>query len=311
MARRKNKYRRALQKGRRYIVYLLALFLRRILLCLPFTMSFKLCERLASLAFILLARQRKRIFLNLEYALGEETSETERRIIAKQVFKNAGRSLAEVVCWPKLGKEHLLSHVTIENPERILDAYAEGRGVIGLTAHLGNWEYLAAAMANILKIRFAVIARYLSNPWLNQILEKMRGSMGVEMIYRGKEGIAILRRLKKNHGLGILADQNIRGDAIIVNFFGKPVKTHKNLAELILRANAPVVPMFIIRNKDLTKHRLIVENSLVYSLTGNKETDLKIISETYTRAIESIIRRYPEQWMWMHNRWSIFKKHKM
>jgi len=301
----KRKFRRKVQKIRRYLVYLLTLCFRRILLLLPFKAAFHLCSFLSLVTYYILARERRKTLANLRFAWGKEKSEKEIREIARNVFKNSGRILAEAVCLPKLGVPYLESCVTIENPERIITPYKEGRGVIGLTAHLGNWEYMAAVMANILKIRFAVIAREYSNPWLNRLLEKNRSSIGVDVIYRGESGLAILRRLKNKEGLGILADQNIRGEGIMVDFFGHPAKTLKAVAELILRTQTPVVPLFIIRNKDLTKHRLIVENPLIYTVTGNKEIDLKNIAESYTKIIEKYVRRFPDQWMWMHNRWNL------
>ncbi len=299
----RKKLRKRLRKPRRYIVYLLTLLFRRILLWLPFSVSFKLCESLGSLAHLFLLKERRKTLSNLTAALGKDVSKRELRRIAREVFRNAGRSLAEVLCWQKLGVNYLRTHVTLENPHHLLDAYKKGKGVIGLTCHFGNWEYLAAALANILRIRFAVIAREYSNPWLNRLLEETRRSMGVDVIYRGESGVAILRRLKRNEGLGILADQNTRGEGIVVNFFGRPAKTLRNVVELIARTGAPVVPLFIVRNKDLTTHRLIVENPLVFSHTNNEEENLKNIAEVYTQALEDMIRRHPAQWMWMHNRW--------
>lgn len=279
--------------------------MRRILLWLPFRISFGLCSFLASLGYWILPRQRKRMLFNLNRAFGGEKDEKELKRIAVEVMRNIGRSSTEVMCWPKLGKHYLENHVTIKNPEIAIDAYKKGRGVIGLTAHLGNWEYLAAVIANILRVPFSVIARDISNPWLNRLMEETRKSMNINVLYRGDSGLSIFRILKKNEGLGILADQHIRGEGIMVDFFHYPTKTLRNVAELILRSGATVVPLFIVRNKDLTKHTLIVENPLSYTLTGDKELDLKNISQTYTSLIESYIRRYPEQWMWIHNRWDV------
>jgi len=276
---------------------------------LPFPFAFRLCSFLGWLSYYILFRQRATILSNLKLAFGNEKSIVELNQIAKGVFQNAGMSSAEVLCWSKLGIEYLQNHVTIENPEAILSAYDKGKGIIGITAHLGNWEYMAAAVALRFKIPFSVIAREYANVRLNRLLEQNRKSMGVDVIYRGQDAIAILRRLKRGEGLGILADQNIHGEGIMVNFFGQPAKTIRNLAELILRTGSPVVPIFIIRNKDLTTHKLIIENPLSFEVTGDRESDLKNIAQTYTGIIESYVKRYPDQWMWMHDRWGRKKKH--
>jgi len=285
------------------MVYLLTLCLRRAILLLPFSLAFRITSFLGLLAYYLLPGERQKIVLNLKRAFVNEKTDKEIKMIARGVFMNCGRSLTEVIFWHKLGIEHLRTHVNIVNPENLIRAFDGGQGVIGLTAHLGNWEYLAATIANILKIKFVVIARTLSNPWLNRLMEKTRLSMGVNFIYRGQSGLEVLRRLKRNEGLGILADQNIRGEGIYVDFFGHPAKTHKELSELILRTGAIVVPMFITRNKSLTEHTLIIDNPIIFQCTGDKEEDMKNISVVYTSVIEKYVRQNPEQWMWMHNRW--------
>jgi len=285
------------------MLYLLTLCLRRALLLLPFSLAFRITSFLGFLAYYCLPGERQKTVLNLKRAFSGERTQKEIKRIARGVFVNSGRSLTEVIFWHKLGIEHLRTHVNIVNPENLVKAFDSGRGVIGLTAHLGNWEYLAAAIANLLKVKFVVIARALSNPWLNRLLEKTRLSMGVNFIYRGQSGLEVLRRLKRNEGLGILADQNIRGEGIYVDFFGHPAKTHKELSELILRTGAIVVPMFITRNKSLTEHTVIIDNPLIFEFTGDKEQDMKNISAVYTSVIEKYIRRNPEQWMWVHNRW--------
>ena len=309
MPSRRRRIRRAVQKLRRYIVYICILSFRRILLWLPFPLTLRLGGFLGGLAYRFFFGERAKTLANLTLAFGREKSEGELRHIAQGVFRNAGRSLVEVLCWPKLGLPYLQTHVTIENPEAVLSAYEKGKGIIGLTAHFGNWEFMAAALAQRFKIPFSVIAREYSNPWTNRLLEENRKSMGVDVIYRGQDAIAILRRLKRGEGLGILADQKIRGEDIIVDFFGQPAKTLRNLAELILRTGSPVVPIFIIRNKDLTTHTVIIENPMSFIDTGDRERELKKIAQTYTGIIESYIRRYPDQWMWMHDRWGRKKRH--
>ena len=306
----KKKKNRFLQKIRRYLIYLIAMIFRRILLILPWPLSFRIGEKMGGMIYFLLPHEKKKALNNLSTAFGDKKSKGELRRIAREVFRNAGRSMAEILCWPRLGKKYLKNNVTIKHPERLLNAFEEGKGVIGLTAHFGNWEFMASSLANRLDIRFTVIARQISNPYLNEWIQENRKSMGIRYIYRGKGGSAILRCLKKNEGLGILADQNIRGEGVYVEFFGKRTKTLKSVADLIYRSKAKVVPLFMIRNKELTKHTLIVENPLDFVVSDNKEDDLKNIAQTYSNIIESYICRYPEQWMWMHSRWGRNKEAK-
>ena len=292
-----------IKNARRYLVYLLVLFFRRLFLFLPFKWAFKLNPFLAQLAYYLFRRDRLLMLKHLRLAYGNEKSEDEIKTIAIEVFRNIGRSAAENLSWNKLGIEYLKSHVTIVNPEGLARAFEKGKGVIGLTGHLGNWELLGAIIANMMKIPFAVVARDFPNPWLNKIFEDERKAMGFDVIYRGQSGIELLRRLKRNEGLGILADQKLRGEGVFVPFFGHPAKAYSSIAELILRTGVSVVPMFIIRNKDLTTHTVFIDNPMIFVLSGNKDEDIKIISSAYTAVIEKYVRQYPEQWMWMHKRW--------
>lgn len=304
-ARPKQKKKRSgfAKNARRYLVYLVVLVFRRMFLLLPFKWAFKINPILAGLAYYLFRRERLKMHEHLRLAYGKEKSESEIRAIAKEVFRNIGRSAAENLSWNKLGVEFLKSHVTIINPEGLTKAFEKGKGVIGLTGHLGNWELLGAVVANMMKIPFAVVARDFPNPWLNKIFEDERKAMGFDVVYRGRSGIELLRRLKRNEGLGILADQKIRGEGVFVPFFGHPAKAYSSIAELILRTDVSVVPMFIIRNNDLTTHTVFIDNPMIFSLSGNKEEDIKNISSAYTAVIEKYVRQYPEQWMWMHRRW--------
>ncbi len=303
LKRKKQSLRKRTRRQRRAIVYALNLFVRRIFLTLPFALSFRLGSLLGMLAYYLLVKERSKTLKNLRMALGGERSEKELRQIARRVFQNAGRTYAEVICWPRLGPAYLKSHVVIENRETLERLVKENRGVIGITAHFGNWEFLGAALTMLMDLPITVIAREYSNPGVNRIMEENRKAMGVHVIYRGKTGLEVFRALRKGHILGILADQNIKGENIEAPFFGQPAPTLKSVGELILRSGCPVIPVFIMRNKDLTTHRMIIENPLFFNVKNDCPDAVKIITETYTRAIERCVRAHPEQWMWMHDRW--------
>lgn len=282
--------------------------LQALFMILPVSFSIKISSWLTGTGWFLIAGERNKTLNNLRLVFGSEKDEHELRKIGKEVFRNGGRNMAEFLSWEKLGHEYLRKHVKIHNGETLRRIFKEGNGIIGLTAHFGNWELLAACTAKLLNIDFSVIAREMSNPYLNGMVEEIRTSMGMKVIYREKALMALLRTIRDGKGLGILGDQNIRGEGIYIPFLGHPAKTPRGLAELIYRTRVPVVPMFIIRNKDLTSHDLIIENPLIFDLTGDKEEDLKLIAASYTSAIEKYVRQFPEQWMWMHDRWGLAKK---
>ncbi len=207
----------------------------------------------------------------------------------------------------KYGAEYLRNHISIEGKEIIDKALSKGNGFIGLTAHFGNWELLAAYLTLVEGIKVTVIARELSNPDLDNFTDKVRDSFKVKVLKRGKYLKEIIRAIKNNEAIGILGDQDTKGKGIFVDFLGYPAYTQVGVALLKLKTKTEILPIFIKRI-DFDKHKIIVNEPLKFNITGDKEKDVYHITEQCNRIIEKQIYSSPEQWMWMHNRWKRKKK---
>src|SRR5574340_1497502 len=171
-----------------------------------------------------------------------------------------------------------------------------------LSAHLGNWELSAAAFSILIK-PLLVPYRPLDNPLLENLIYDVRSSTGNIIIPKEKSMMKMLRALQKNGIVGILIDQNMaRYEGVFVEFFHRPACTTDGLAQLALLTSAPVFPVFLVRiNKG--KYRFVVGDEIEVLNTGDWNSDVAANTQNFTRAIEKAVRRCPEQWLWLHNRW--------
>jgi KDO2-lipid IV(A) lauroyltransferase len=196
----------------------------------------------------------------------------------------------------------LLSRVQVEGIEHLRSAMAQGKGALILTAHLGNWELLAASHV-LTGFPLSVVVRLLDQPSLDRLVARFRARSLAELIDKRRAIAEVLSALRRQRMVGILLDQNAsRREGVFVPFFGVPASTSKGLALLALKTGAPVVPIFIHREPD-GRHRVIVDPAVPLPRTGNRERDLVEATAAFTRIIEAKVRRWPEQWLWIHRRW--------
>jgi KDO2-lipid IV(A) lauroyltransferase len=258
-------------------------------------------EFLACLAYLAVGRQRKMVLRNLATAF-PGLSETDRRLIARRMYRNLGRNAAEFVVFGKLSESNKIDDIVEVVGKTHLDkAYAEGRGVLLLTAHLGNWELLGGWLVKM-GYRLTALARKVSYRRYEDVLESLRKDSGFESIDRDNTR-EILRRIKKGHLIAILSDQDIpKLDGVYVSFLGTLAYTPTGIVLLALKTGAPIVPMFIIRQTG-GRHRIAFRRPLELVRTGQRSWDILLNTIGYTNVIEEMVRAYPEQWMWFHNRW--------
>ncbi|MGE0641079.1 MAG: lysophospholipid acyltransferase family protein [Thermoanaerobaculia bacterium] len=253
-------------------------------------------RRIGRLAWRLSRRDRARSLDHLALAFPERSGE-ERTALAQASFEHYGTMLGEAFWLRHRGADDLAQVVELVGWERIEAARIAGRPILILTGHCGNWELLAAAL-NSRGLEMAVVARELDDPGLQEMLLTLRSRYGTRTIVRGTPGAArlLLSKLRTGGALGMLIDQDTRVDGVFVPFFGRPAYTPVGAAELALRFDAVVLPTFIERLADGT-HRATIEPELRLPLDSTAATALM------TEAIETQIRRVPEQWVWLHRRW--------
>ena len=255
---------------------------------------------LGTIAYLILNKERKKAIENLSTAFSKEMTILEIKRLCRESFQNLGINLIELLRFPKLNRENIDEFVTMIGRDRIDTALKNGKGAIMLTAHLGNWE-LMAAYAALKDYPINVVARPIYYEGYNKILVKLRESKGIKVIYRD-DVKPMLQSLKNNELLGILADQDtVKVDGLFVKFFDELAYTPTGPAALAMKTGAPLIPCFIIRENG--RHKIFVEEPLPVMTTGDKDKDLLINTEMYGKVIEKWVRKYPSQWVWMHQRW--------
>jgi KDO2-lipid IV(A) lauroyltransferase len=255
-------------------------------------------RRLGDLAWLALPRRRAVTRENLARAFGAERPPAALRRLARRSFEHLGMNLVETCGLLFRPPSALLSRVDLAGGEHLEKAAGEGKGVLLLSAHLGNWELLAPAHA-LTAFELSVVVRPLDQPLLDRIVERFRRRSGVELIAKRRALREVLAALRRGRMVGVLLDQNAaRAEGVFAPFFGIPASTSKGLAVISLRTGAPVVPVFI-RRADGGRHRVEVEAPLPVPAGG----DVVAYTAAFNRAIEAAVRRAPEQWFWMHERW--------
>jgi KDO2-lipid IV(A) lauroyltransferase len=280
---------------KRYAVYLSARVVAALWILLPFSFALALGEIVGVIAYLIDGGDRRRAIAQMEQALG--LTRDEARAKTRALFRHLGIVVAEIVLLPRIDLESYVSLSADATAllRRLLD---RGRGVILVSAHLGNWELLAQRLVHA-GFPGATISRENPNPYLGQWLVSRRALGGLESIDRGDPSSArkILSVLKSGAVLGFLIDQDTRVQSTFVPFFGRPAATPIAPAQLALRREIPVAAAFIYR-RPAGGHEIHVEEVHLEGVSEPNEATAKM-----TEAIERAIRRAPEQWVWFHRRW--------
>ncbi|MDO8525592.1 MAG: lysophospholipid acyltransferase family protein [Candidatus Omnitrophota bacterium] len=293
-------------KIRRYFIYYIGRMIAFIFTVIPLKIGLAIASALGTFVFYILPRYRDLTIDNLRSAFGSEKSDAELKDIAKRVFQNLGKNAVELVNLPRFNKARMDKFVRFANRERLDRAYEKGKGVIVLTAHLGSWELMAAALREY-GYPGVTIGRRIYFKKYDDFLNKLRKSRDVEVIYRDDSPRKMLKTLKKNWIVGIVADQDVDSvDGVFVNFFGAQAYTPIGPAALAKASGAVLLPVFIIREG--AWHTIAIDEPVELRNTGDKEADLIYNTQKWSYVVESYIRRYPDQWVWMHRRWKTKKQ---
>jgi Kdo2-lipid IVA lauroyltransferase/acyltransferase len=253
------------------------------------------------LAFYALDRVHRRVAeTNLATAFPRRTV-ADRQIITRAMFVHFGRLLFELLKFSTLDERGMRARIEFDGRERAESAYAQGKGVLFVTGHFGFWEI--HAIGHGLELQpIGVLARALDNPYLNTLLEQVRGRSGNFVIYRHGAVRKVLRALAAGQGVAMLIDQHMHSpDAIYVDFFERPAATTSMLAALALRTGAPVVPVFALPLPG-GRYRLIYEHAVPPPDQDSPDA-VREFTQRCTDVLEMYVRRHPSQWLWMHRRW--------
>lgn len=269
---------------------------------LPYRLAIAAAETLGLACALFVPKWRRVAARNLQNVF-PELDAPERKRIRADAFRNLGRvafALAAVPAW-RIG--NLQAHVRFQGLGHFHAAAAAGRGVLLLTAHLGNWE-LGALAHGALVGPVHVVARPLDNPLIDRLIERQRSAHGNRVIVKRRGAREILQALRQNGTVGILADQNASPEeAVFIDFLGRTAAANRGLAQLALHSGAAVVPAFAWWDAGAKRHVVEYGPALEVIRTGDRQRDVAENTRRFQGALEERVRAHPGQWLWMHRRW--------
>jgi len=283
-----------------YLLYKLGEF---IALHLPLKVTYWLGERIADIKRICSRRDRNLIKKNLRVILGEDSKEINCR--TKELFRNFAKYLIDFLRFSKLDKKCIGKFVRIEGKENVDRALLKKRGVIVLTAHLGNWE-LGGIVLSILGYPINVLALEHESRKVNQFFINQRVRKGVKVIPLGSSSISMrgmFRALERGEIVALLGDRDFSGYGLKMEFFGRSATVPRGPGSLCLRTGALILPGVVVHQPDNT-YKIILEKPIEYEPTGRPEDNLKTVISSYLKVIEKYIRRYPSQWFMFTDFWA-------
>ena len=267
----------------------------------PRKSAIRIAGFLGKVLFLVDSKHRKIALDNLMYAFGHQKSTYEIRCLAKQVFINLVQVVFEVGWSLQLDQRRIVKHFKMDGFRHLKKAYEKGKGVLVLTAHCGNWEFLAV-VGSMIEYPVSMVVRPLDFKPLDRFFINLRSRFGGKIIPKQRSLRAILRSLDRREMVVLLMDQNVDWyEGVFVDFMGHRACTSKGLALLTLKTGAPVIPVFMVR--ETSGFRAEFGPEIFTVKTGDKQKDIEINTQEYNRVIENFIRRYPDQWFWVHQRW--------
>ena len=287
---------------RRKLEYAAAWPFLKIMGVLPRPLARAFAIGIAQLVYMLHFRLRQVGMRNLEMVFPEK-SLGERRRILRGVFTSLGRQLAELCQFPRYTVQNVDDVVVYDGLENYERAYARGKGVLFLTAHFGGWE-LSAFAHSLHGHWLHVVMRPMDNLYLDRLLQSYRTMHGNKVVPKDDFVRGLLAAMRAGETVGILMDTNMTPpQGVFVDFFGIPACTASGLARIALRTDSAVVPGFTIWDEALGKYRLRFDPAIELVRTGDLEADIVANTQKFTKVIEDYVRRYPQQWLWVHRRW--------
>ncbi len=256
---------------------------------------------LSRLAYYLLHKHKLIAVHNLARSFPEK-SLTEILQILKTSYASFALTFIEFLQILYLNRDNLNRWVSVKGLEHYEKACNEGKGVLLFTAHFGNWEMGNAALA-ILSRPPIFMARTLDSSFLEEITTYVRSTLGIGNIHKKNVLHSILSQLRKGQALKLLIDQNVAArEGVFVNFFGRPACATTGIALMALHTGAAVLPIFTTRMPD-GRYLTEVGPQVETVNTGNREHDVLQNTQNYNTIIENHVRKYPGQWLWLHQRW--------
>jgi KDO2-lipid IV(A) lauroyltransferase len=255
-----------------------------------------------ALGFGLLGGLRRTGMRNLALALPEK-NEAEREEILRGLYRKLGWQLGEFCNMPGLTREIASEFIRYEGLENYLAARDRGNGVLVLTGHLGAWE-LSSFYHSLMGYPMSLVIRRLDNPRVDEFVNRIRCMHGNRVVHKDDFARGLLTAMHRGETVGILMDTNMTPpQGVFVPFFGVDACTASGMARVALKTDAAVLPGFLLWEESEKKYVLHFGEELKLVKTGEPQADILANTALFTATIEAYIRRYPDQWLWVHRRW--------
>ena len=287
-----------LQNKLEYILFIGLSYLTKIL-GLKFTRIF--AKALGNFFYFFIPIRKKVTLQNLRMAFPDYT-EKKIKLIARATYKSFSITLLETLYIPHIRKEEMINTLKCRNLDLINRKIKEKRGIIILTAHFGNWEYLAASIALQLNLKMYLLIKVQRNPYVTEFMDKARTKWLNVVIPLGTAVRQMFKVLNQNQMVVMAADQRGNVEGIRIKFLGLMSAVHTGPAVFALKTNANIVIAITVRQPDYSYKVELVELS-TDNLPDNYDAKVEEICRRYLNSLEQLIRQYPEQWLWMHKRW--------
>jgi KDO2-lipid IV(A) lauroyltransferase len=283
------------------IEYLAARGVLGLLGWMPQQLARMVCELLAALSYAFWPRLRRVGMFNLRIAFPEWNDKQRRKVLFAE-FRNLGRMLADFAHFPHLTRENIEHLIIYDGFENYDEARKKEKGIIFLTAHFGNWE-LGSFAHGVYGYPCNFVVREMDNPLMDRLINGYRCASGGHAIEKREFARKTLRAFERNEAVGILMDQNmLAGEGTFVDFFGLPASTTTGPARVARKTGAPIILGLVIWDSKLKKYRLRFDR-IDWIKVQDPEKEIEMNTANFTRRIEDYIRRYPDQWLWVHRRW--------
>ena len=281
--------------------YILFLSFSKFFQLLGLNLSRRFSFLIAALFYYVIPIRKKTVLENLHNAFPDYDEKKLKRI-AFGSYKSFAIALAEILYIPAMSKEDIEKQVDCNNLELIREKYEENNGVILLSAHFGNWEFMATSLAAQLNIPISVVIKPQRNPYVTNWMNKARTKWNNEIVPLGISIRQTYQTLKDKKVVAMVADQRGPEESIKINFFGRDLSVLTGPAVLSLKTGAPVLYGISVRQDDYSYKSVMTEISKE-NLPKSNEEKIKELSQRHMSYLEGFIRKYPEQWLWMHKRW--------
>lgn len=280
-----------------YLIYRIGQF---IALSLPLKAAYGLAVFFSDLHYLFAKSDREAVGDNLK-AIFPQKSKRQINEIKISMFRNFAKYLVDFFRFSRLDIEYIKKNIKVENRGYLDEALSKEKGVITITAHLGNWE-LGGVVISLLGYPFSAVALPHKDKRVNKFFNFQRESRGIKVIPLGSAVRQCLEVLKKNEILALVGDRDFSARGIILDFFGRPTFLPEGPAAFALKTGAVIIPGFMVRNKD-DSFTLRMEPPIEYTPIGDKDKDLKALIGHYKTIFEDYIRRYPDQWYMFRRFW--------